>query len=157
MDTTIRKESEKLQKTTVPSLLKFTRQWFFFDLKNQVAGRVASKTAEILRGKNRKDFFPNSDLGSYVVVINAQHVSFTGNNKLNNKNYYNHSGYPGGLRQRNTKTMLEKYPRELFFRIVKGMMPHTKLGNKQLKRLFIYPAAEHKHQAQEKDFIRIEI
>jgi len=88
------------------------------------------------------------------VLTNAKHISFTGK-KLENKNYYNHSGYPGGLRTRNAKTMVEKYPRELVFRIIKGMMPHTKLGRKQLKRLFIYPEDNHFHQAQEKDFIKI--
>jgi large subunit ribosomal protein L13 len=119
-------------------------------------GRVASKIVEILRGKNRNDFLPNLDLGGFVVLTNAKHIFFTGD-KWESKKYRNHSGYPGGLRERTLREMLTKYPQELAFRIIKGMMPHTKLGNKQLKRLFIYPEAEHKQQAQEKNFIKIDL
>ena len=90
---------------------------------------------------------PNSDLGNYVVLVNARHIVFSGNNKLENKKYQNHSGYLGGLRERTLREMLEKYPRELVFRIVKGMMPKTKLGDKQLTRLFIYPTDKHDKQA----------
>ncbi len=147
----IRKESEKLQKTTVPSLKKIEREWFFLDLNDKIVGNWAPEIVEKLRGKNRVDFFPNLDLGNFVVLVNARQVFFTGD-KLDKKKYYNHSGYPGGLRERTLREMLEKYPQELAFRIIKGMMPHTKLGNKQLKRLFIYPGAEHKQQAQEKNF-----
>ena len=114
---------------------------------------MAPKIVEILRGKNKNNFLPNLDLGDYVVLVNAKYITFTGNNKLDKEIYYNHSGYPGGLRERSTRLMLEKYPRELVFRIIKGMMPHTKLGNKQLKRLFIFVDKEHNLQAQEKDFI----
>ena len=127
------------------------------DLKDKIGGRVAPKIIEILRGKNKKDFLPNSDLGDYVVLVNAKYITFTGNNKLDNEFYYNHSGYPGGLRKRSTRLMLEKYSQELVFRIIKGMMPHTKLGNKQLKRLFIYPETNHNQQAQEKSFIKINL
>jgi large subunit ribosomal protein L13 len=109
----------------------------------------------LLRGKNRKDFIPNSDLGNYVVLVNAKHIIFSGDNKLENEKYRNHSGYPGGLRERTLREMLEKYPRELVFRIVKGMMPKTKLGNKQLTRLLIYPTNKHDQQAQEKNFVEI--
>jgi large subunit ribosomal protein L13 len=127
------------------------------DLKNKTGGRIASKVVEILRGKNKKNFLPNLDLGDYVILVNAKYITFTGDNKLDNKKYRNHSGYPGGLRERALKEMHEKYPQELILRIIKGMMPHTKLGNKQLKRLFIYPEAKHNHQAQEKDFIKISL
>jgi large subunit ribosomal protein L13 len=105
-----------------------------------------------LRGKDRPNFFPNLDTGSSVVIINARGAVFTGK-KMDQKKYRNHSGYPGGLRERTVRVMLEKSSRELIFRIVKGMMPHTKLGRKQLKRLFIYPTSIHPHQAQEKNFI----
>jgi large subunit ribosomal protein L13 len=116
---------------------------------------VAPKIVELLRGKNRKDFLPNLDLGSYVVLTNAKYISFTGN-KLDKEYYYNHSGYPGGLRERSTKLMLEKYPQELVWRIIKGMTPHTKLGNKQIKRLFIYSEEKHNLPAQAKNFIKID-
>ena len=155
MELSFRKESEKLQKTTIPSLQAITRCWFFLDLKGKIFGRVAPKIAELLRGKNREDFMPNSDLGNYVVLVNARRIVFSGKNKLENKKYRNHSGYLGGLRERTLREMLEKYPRELVFRIVKGMMPKTKLGDKQLTRLFIYPTDKHDKQAQEKKFIEI--
>ena len=89
----IKKESEQLQKTTTTSLLNNNRQWFFFDLKGHIIGRIAPKIVEILRGKDRKDFLPNLDLGNYVVLVNAKYVSFTGNNKLDNKYYYKLSRY----------------------------------------------------------------
>ncbi|CAJ0756331.1 22042_t:CDS:2, partial [Entrophospora sp. SA101] len=137
------KEDEQLQGTTIPSLLNITRSWYFLDLKNKIVGKEATgKIVDLLRGKNRRDFTPNSDLGNYVVLVNAKHMSFTGN-KLDKKNYYNHSGYPGGLRTRSARLMLESYPTELAFRIIRGMIPHTKLGDKQAGRLFIF--AEEKH------------
>lgn len=118
---------------------------------------MAPKIVEILRGKAKKDFLPNLDLGDYVVLVNAKHVIFTGNNKLDKEIYYNHSGYPGGLRERSTRLMLEKYPTELTFRIIKGMIPHTKLGDKQLKRLFIFADEKHNLVAQAKNFIKISL
>jgi len=127
------------------------------DLKDKIVGRMAPKIVEILRGKAKKDFLPNLDLGDYVVLVNAKHVIFTGNNKLDKEIYYNHSGYPGGLRERSTRLMLEKYPTELTFRIIKGMIPHTKLGDKQLKRLFIFADEKHNLVAQAKNFIKISL
>ena len=154
---TQKEENINLQKTTIPSLLTTTRSWYFLDLKGTTGGRIAPQVVEILRGKNKNDFIPNLDLGDYVVLVNAKHITFTGNNKLDNEFYYNHSGYPGGLRKRSTRLMLEKYPTELVFRIIKGMMPHTKLGNKQLKRLFIFADEKHNLAAQEKNFIKISL
>ena len=127
------------------------------DLKNKIVGKeAAKKLVDLLRGKNRRDFTPNSDLGNYVVLVNAQQISFTGN-KLDKKNYYNHSGFPGGLRTRSTRLMLEKYPTELVFRIIRGMIPHNKLGDKQAKRLFIFAEEKHNLEAQAKNFIKITI
>ena len=106
----------------------------------------------------------NLDLGNYVVLINARYIAFTGNSKLDKKKYYNHSGYPGGLRTRSTRLMQEKYSQELVFRIIRGMMPHTKLGDKQAERLFIFDEEEmiNKNkkkilQAQAKNFIKINL
>ncbi|CAJ0749358.1 23743_t:CDS:2 [Entrophospora sp. SA101] len=124
------------------------------NIESKEIGRVATRIVEILRGKDKKNFLPNSDLGDYVVLINAKYVSFTGD-KLGKEYYYNHSGYPGGLRERSLKVMLDSHPRELTFRVVKGMMPHTKLGNKQLKRLFIFTEESHNLASQEKNFIKI--
>ena len=123
-------------------------------MKGKIVGNWAPEIVEKLRGKNRVDFLSNLDLGNFVVLINAKHIVFTGD-KLEKKKYHNHSGYPGGLRERTLREMLEKYPHELVFRIIKGMMPHTKLGDKQLKRLFIYPESKHNQQAQEKKFLEL--
>jgi large subunit ribosomal protein L13 len=158
----VKKENEQLQNTTFPSLKKVDRKWYFLDLKDKIVGReAAKKIVTLLRGKNRKDFVFNSDLGNYVVLINARHITFTGN-KLDKKNYYNHSGYPGGLRTRSTQIMKEKYPEELVFRIIRGMIPHTKLGDKQARRLFVFAGEEMLDrnkkkilEAQEKHFIRL--
>ena len=160
--TAVKKENEQLQKTTFLSLKEIDREWYFLDLKDKIVGREsANKIVALLRGKNRKDFVPNSDLGNYVVLINARYVTFTGN-KLDKKNYYNHSGYPGGLRTRSTRIMREKYPEELVFRIIRGMIPHTKLGDKQAKRLFVFAGEEMLDrnkkkilEAQEKHFIKL--
>ena len=126
------------------------------DLREKGFGRIAVKIAEILRGKNRVDFIPNSDLGNFVVLTNVKHVFFSGD-KLDKEKHRRHSGYPGGLKERTFREMLEKSPTKLVFQIIRGMVPHTKLGNKQLKRLRIYPTAEHEQQAQEKNFIEINI
>lgn len=144
------------QKTPVPSVPKTEeRKWYFLDLKDQIPGRVATEIAILLRGKHEKLFLANLDIGSNVVVINAKKVRFTGK-KLRDKYYYNHSGYPGKLRKRNTQEMMEKYSTELIWRIVWGMMPKNKLSKKQMTRLHIFPDEKHDKQAQEKKF-RIKI
>jgi large subunit ribosomal protein L13 len=111
---------------------------------------------ELLRGKNEANFSPNLDTGGYVIVINSKHSLITGS-KMEKKNYYNHSGYPGGLRKRSLKEMIEKYPNELVQRIVKGMMPHNKLSNCQIKRLFVYSGSSHPHKSQDKKIIKVEV
>ncbi|RHZ35270.1 50S ribosomal protein L13 [endosymbiont GvMRE of Glomus versiforme] len=152
----IHKENEKLQKTTIPSLRTVNRQWYFLDLKGRIVGRESTeKIVDLLRGKNRIDFVPNLDLGNYVVLINAKYITFTGKNKLDSKKYYNHSGYPGGLKVRSARLMLEKHPRELVLRIIEGMIPHKKLGNRQKKRLFVFADKNHNLQSLEKNFIVI--
>ena len=115
-------------------------------------GRIASQVSVLLRGKEKSSFFPNLDLGNYVVLVNASQIHFSGN-KFQTKYYYNHSGYPGGLRKRNAKTMQEKYSPELMRRIIWGMMPKNKLSRQQIKRLFVFPSEQHHLQAQAKEFI----
>ena len=147
--------SQELQKTTIPTVpTGAERKWYFADLRGKIVGNLAPRLVEILHGKNRVDFLANLDLGNFVVLVNAQQIVFTGD-KLEKKKYRNHSGYPGGLRERTLREMREKFPTELVFRIIKGMMPHTKLGAKQLDRLFIYPDQNHRQQAQEKNFLKI--
>ena len=123
------------------------RKWYVIDANDLPLGRVAAKTAHVLRGKHKVTFTPHVDCGDYVIIINASKVKLTGN-KLNNKMYYNHSGYTGGLRVRSAKVMKENYPEEMVERAIKGMLPKGRLGRQMYKKLFVYAGAEHKHEAQ---------
>ena len=123
------------------------RNWYVIDAAGKPLGRVATKAANLLRGKHKVTFTPHVDCGDYVIIINADKVKLTGN-KLEQKMYYNHSGFPGGLRERNAKTMIENYPVEMVERAVKGMLPHNRLGRAMAKKLFVYAGSEHKHTAQ---------
>jgi len=123
------------------------RKWYVIDATDKPLGRVATKAAHILRGKHKVTFTPHVDCGDYVIIINADKVKLTGN-KLDNKMYYNHSGFTGGLRERNAREMIESYPVEMVERAVVGMLPHNRLGRATAKKLFVYAEAEHKHAAQ---------
>ena len=123
------------------------RKWYVIDAEGVALGRLATKVATVLKGKHKATFTPHIDCGDYVIVVNADKVRLTGN-KLMDKKYYNHSGYPGGLRERNAKTMIEKYPEEMVERAVKGMLPKGRLGRQMGKKLFVYAGAEHQQQAQ---------
>ena len=131
------------------------RNWYVIDAENLPLGRVATEAAKLLRGKHKVTFTPHIDCGDYVIIVNADKVKLTGN-KLDQKMYYNHSGFPGGLRERNAKTMIEKYPVEMVERAVKGMLPHNRLGRATAKKLFVYAGADHKHQAQKPVSITID-
>ncbi len=130
------------------------RKWYVIDAKGESLGRVAAKAAHILRGKHKPTFTPHVDCGDYVIIVNAKEVNLTGN-KLENKMYYNHSMYPGGLRERNAKVMKEKYPVEMMERAVKGMLPHNRLGRAMYKKLFVYEGETHPHMAQKPDVMSI--
>ena len=123
------------------------RKWYVIDAEGVALGRLATKVATILKGKHKVTYTPHIDCGDFVIIVNADKVKLTGN-KLMDKKYYNHSGYPGGLRERNAKTMIEKYPEEMVERAVKGMLPKGRLGRQMNKKLFVYAGAEHNHQAQ---------
>lgn len=123
------------------------RKWYVIDASGISLGRVATKAASILRGKHKVTFTPHVDCGDYVIVINASKVKLTGN-KLEDKMYYNHSRYAGGMRERNAQTMIEKYPEEMVERAIKGMLPKGRLGRQMYTKLFVYAGDEHKHQAQ---------
>ena len=123
------------------------RKWYVIDAEGVALGRLASQVATVLRGKHKPTYTPHIDCGDYVIVVNADKVKLTGN-KINDKMYYNHSGYVGGLRERNAKTMIEKYPEEMIERAVKGMLPKGRLGRAMNKKLFVYAGAEHNQQAQ---------
>lgn len=123
------------------------RDWYVIDADGVTLGKLGTTVANLLRGKGKVTYTPHVDCGDYVIVVNASKVKLTGR-KLDDKMYYNHSGYPGGLRERNAKLMLEKYPEEMIERAVKGMLPHNRLGRAQFKKLFVYAGPNHEQQAQ---------
>ena len=130
------------------------RKWYVIDAEGKPLGRVASLAAVYLRGKHKPTYTPHIDCGDNIVIINADKVKLTGN-KLENKMYYNHSMYTGGLRERSAKVMIEKYPVEMMERAVKGMLPHNRLGRQMAKKLFVYAESEHKHIAQKPEVLEM--
>ena len=135
-------------KTFMQTKENVARNWYVIDAKDIPLGRVASKAATMLRGKHKVIYTPHIDCGDYIIIINAKDVALTGN-KLEDKMYYDHSRYVGGLRERTAKTMKEKYPVEMVERAVKGMLPHNRLGRQMYKKLFVYAGSEHPHMAQQ--------
>lgn len=142
-------------KTFMQTKETVNRKWVLIDAEGKALGRVATKAATILRGKHKATFTPHIDCGDYVIIVNADKVKLTGN-KLNDKMYYDHSGFPGGLRERNAKTMIESYPVEMVERAVKGMLPNGPLGRQMYRKLFVYAGAEHKHEAQKPTVVTID-
>lgn len=126
---------------------KVDRKWYIIDATDIPLGRLASKVSNILHGKHKVTFTPHIDCGDFVIIINASKVKLTGN-KMEDKLYYNHSGFTGGLRVRNAKEMLEKYPIEMLERAVKGMLPKNRLGRAMIKKLHVYSDEKHNHLAQ---------
>ena len=123
------------------------RNWYVIDAEGKNLGRIATEAATLLRGKHKPTFTPHVDCGDFVIIVNASQVNLTGN-KLDDKIYYNHSGYTGGLRERTAREMKEKYPVEMVERAVKGMLPKGRLGRQMYKKLFVYAESEHPHMAQ---------
>ena len=130
------------------------RKWYVIDAEGKSLGRVASLAATYLRGKHKPTYTPHIDCGDNIIIINAEKVNLTGN-KLENKMYYNHSQYVGGLRERNAKEMRENYPIEMIERAVKGMLPHNRLGRAMGKKLFVYEGENHPHTAQKPTQIEV--
>jgi large subunit ribosomal protein L13 len=124
------------------------RNWYVVDGTNQTVGRMSSKIAAVLRGKNKAYYTPHVDCGDYIIVTNADKVKFTGN-KLEDKVYQNFSGYPGGLKKETVKELLKRRPEVVIERAVKGMLPKNRLGRKMYKKLFVYAGPEHPHTAQQ--------
>lgn len=123
------------------------RDWYVVDATNQIAGRLFSKIAAVLRGKHRPDFTPHVDTGDNVIVINADKIRFTGKKK-DQKEYLRYTGYPGGLKRETAGHLLDRKPEAVIEIGVRGMLPKTKLGNAMIKKLFVYGGEEHPHQAQ---------
>ena len=124
------------------------RTWYIVDGTNQTVGRMCSRIAAVLRGKNKASYTPHVDTGDFVIVINADKVVFSGN-KLEEKLYDHFTGYPGGLKQETAKNLLARRPEVIVERGVKGMLPKNRLGRKMFKKLFVYAGAEHPHGAQQ--------
>ncbi|MBA3843533.1 MAG: 50S ribosomal protein L13 [Actinobacteria bacterium] len=123
------------------------RDWLIVDAEGKTLGRLATQIAERLRGKTKAVYTPHVDTGDFVVVVNAEKIAVTGN-KLEEKMYYKHSGYPGGLRERTLREQLDRQPTEVLRKAVKGMLPRNKLGRAQLTKLKIYAGPDHPHEAQ---------
>ncbi len=134
-------------KTFMPKAADITRQWYVVDAEGVALGRVASQVANILRGKNKPIYTPNVDTGDYVIIINADKVILTGK-KLDQKIYYKHSGFVGGLKETKYRKLLAEKPEEALRHAVVGMLPKGPLGRKMAKKLKVYAGAEHEHEAQ---------
>ncbi len=134
-------------KTYRLSAKQFDRRWQVVDAGGRPLGRVASEAARLLLGKHKPDYEPHLPMGDYVIVINAAEVALTGN-KAQQKIYYRHSGYPGNLRQRTFEEQMERDPRKVLERAIRGMLPHTRLGRELFRHLRVYSGADHPHEAQ---------
>ena len=143
-----------MKHTYMPTKATIKRDWYVIDAEGETLGRLASKAANILRGKHKPTYTPNMDCGDYVIVINASKINLTGN-KLTDKIYYDHSGYTGGLRERTAKVMKESYPEEMIERAIKGMLPNGRLGRQMYRKLFVYRGSEHPHQAQQPTIMKV--
>ena len=126
---------------------EIVRDWYIVDAKDKTLGRLASSIAQILRGKNKVNFSPNLDMSDFIIVINAEKVILTGNKK-NTKEYWRHTGYPGGQKTVSYKKMLDEKPDQIIRTAVKGMLPHNKLGRKLINHLKVYSGTVHPHKAQ---------
>ena len=135
-------------KTYVATPATRERNWLVVDATGKTLGRLATQIADALRGKRKPDYTPHIDVGDFVVVVNAERIAVTGD-KLHQKRYYRHSGYPGGLRSRTLEEMLERRPEEVIRKAVKGMLPRTRLGRQQLTKLKVYAGPDHPHAAQQ--------
>ena len=143
-----------MQKTYVPKSGDVTHDWKLVDANGRNLGRLATQISTILLGKDKPTFTPGVDTGDYVIVVNAEHITVTGN-KLDDKYYYRHSGYPGGLKKINLRDQLAKHPDRVIRRAVWGMLPHSRYGRKLIKKLKIYAGPDHPHKAQ--DPVQVEL
>jgi len=139
---------EVSMKTEVAKKEQVTHQWFVVDAENIVLGRLATRIADVLRGKHKPIYTPSVDTGDFVVVLNADKIALTGN-KAADKTYYSHSGFPGGIKSVTAGELLEKKPEELIRKAVKGMLPKNKLARQMIKKLKVYAGGAHPHEAQQ--------
>ncbi len=141
-----------IMKTFMPNPEKVARKWYVVDAEGKTLGRLSSEVAKVLRGKNKPEFTPHCDCGDYVIVINAEKIVVTGK-KLDQKKYYHHSDYVGGMKETTLREKLNKKPEQVVELAVKGMLPKGPLGRQMYKKLFVYAGAEHVHAAQKPEVL----
>ena len=141
-------------KTFMASPATIDRKWYVVDAEGKTLGRLASEVAKVLRGKNKPIFTPHIDTGDYVIVVNAEKIKVTGK-KLDQKVYYRHSGYVGGIKETTLKEMLNKHPERVIEFAVKGMLPKGPLGRDMITKLYVYAGPDHKQQAQKPEVLEI--
>ena len=139
-------------KTFMASPATIERKWYVVDAEGKTLGRLAAEVAKVLRGKNKAIFTPHIDTGDYVIVVNAEKIKVTGK-KMDQKIYYRHSNYVGGMEETTLKEMLAKHPERVIEHAVKGMLPKGPLGREMYKKLFVYAGPEHKHEAQKPEVL----
>src|SRR5215204_4932826 len=142
-----------MQKTWTAKPGEIEREWYVVDAEGRTLGRLATEIADTLRGKRKAQYTPHVDTGDFVVVVNAEKIAVTGK-KLDDKIYYRHSGYPGGLKQRTLREQLDRRPTEVIRKAVKGMLPRNRLGRAQLRKLRVYAGPKHPHEAQSPEPLR---
>jgi large subunit ribosomal protein L13 len=143
-------------KTYVATPANRERDWYVVDAQGKTLGRLATQIANALRGKRKPEYTPHCDTGDFVVVVNAEKITVTGN-KRQEKRYYRHSGYPGGLRSRTLEEMLQRRPEEVIRKAVKGMLPRNRLSRQQLRKLKVYAGPDHPHEAQKPKQMEVEV
>lgn len=137
-----------MQKTYYPKEKEISQEWILVDANGQYLGRLATQIARFLLGKHKPNFTPGVDVGDFVIVVNARHIQVTGN-KMEDKVYYHHTGYPSGIKSITLREQLNKHPERVIRSAVWGMLPHNKFGRKLIKRLKIYAGPDHPHEAQQ--------
>jgi large subunit ribosomal protein L13 len=143
-------------KTIFAKKSEIEKKWHLIDAEGLVLGRLATRVAMILRGKNKPIYTPHTDTGDFVVIVNADKVRLTGN-KLENKAYYHHTGYPGGIKKELAKDIMKKSPERIIMSAVRGMLPKNTLGRQQLTKLKVYSGADHPHQGQNPEVLNIKL
>ena len=138
----------RMYKTYVAKPGEVERAWYVVDAADRTLGRLATQIATVLRGKHKPQYTPHEDVGDFVIVVNAEKIKVTGN-KLDQKKYYWHTGYPGGIRERTLRRQLELHPKRVIEHAVKGMLPRGPLGRRQLKKMKVYSGPQHPHEGQQ--------
>lgn len=145
---------QKIQKTYATTPADIERRWWVVDAQGMTLGRLASKVAPILRGKHKPYFTPHLDTGDYVIIINADKIHVTGN-RLDQKKYYRHSGYPGGLKTMTLRELMVRFPTRALKFAIKGMLPKGPLGRQMMSKLKVYASADHPHAAQQPEVLQL--